>query len=54
MEDCVETEEIVAMLDGRLASDRLEEVLVHVDGCSLCAEVIASLARDSASRSVGR
>jgi tetratricopeptide (TPR) repeat protein/predicted Ser/Thr protein kinase len=54
MEDCVETEELVAMLDGKLASDRLEAVLVHVDRCKLCAEVIATLARDTASRCVGR
>ena len=54
MDTCVETEELVAMLDGNLPSDRVEAVLVHVDRCPSCAEVIASLARDAGPRGVGR
>src|SRR5262245_27003044 len=54
MDDCVETEELVAMLDGNLPSDRVEAVLVHVDHCTVCAEVIANLARDAGSDGVGR
>jgi eukaryotic-like serine/threonine-protein kinase len=54
MESCVETDELVAMLDGNLPSDRVEAVLVHVDRCASCAEVIANLARESGLRGVGR
>jgi serine/threonine protein kinase len=54
MENCVETDELVAMLDGNLPGDRVEAVLVHVDRCASCAEVIANLARESAPRGVGR
>src|SRR5262245_19567240 len=54
MDDCVETEELVAMLDGNLPSDRVEAVLVHVDRCASCAEVIANLAREAGPRGVGR
>ena len=54
MDGCVETEELVAMLDGNLPSDRVEAVLVHVDRCASCAEVIANLAREAGPRGVGR
>src|SRR5215831_2415497 len=52
---CIDVDEFVAMIEGRLHSDRVEAVLAHVDGCPRCAEVVANLgALDEAARRVGR
>lgn len=54
-EDCIATDELVAMIEGTLGRDRVDAVVAHVDGCSTCTEVIASLgAFEEDSRRVGR
>lgn len=40
---CLEIDELVAMVDGTLPSERSDEVLAHVDGCASCAEVVGNL-----------
>jgi hypothetical protein len=43
IEPCLATDELAAMIAGDLAPERVEAVLVHVDRCAVCAEVMASL-----------
>ena len=53
--DCIATDELVAMIEGTLGRDRADAVVAHVDACSTCAEVVASLgAFEEDSRRVGR
>src|SRR5262245_59869321 len=54
IDDCVETKKLVATLNDNLPSDRVEAMLVHIDRCASCAEVIANLAREAGPRGVGR
>src|SRR3954468_5746694 len=46
--------ELVAMTAGELAADRVEAILVHVDRCAGCAEVIANLGALDSARRIGR
>jgi eukaryotic-like serine/threonine-protein kinase len=52
---CVETDELVQMLAGELPVGRVDAILVHVDRCSACGEVIAELGKlDGPARTIGR
>src|SRR5262245_2152750 len=52
---CPDTDELAAMIAGELADDRIEAVLVHVDACATCADVVAELGQlDDSARGVGR
>ena len=41
--DCIDPDELVAMMEGNLPPDRGDLVLAHVDACGSCAEVVAKL-----------
>jgi len=43
IEPCIATDDLAAMIAGDLAPERVEAVLVHVDRCGACAEVMAGL-----------
>jgi len=40
---CLEIDELVAMVDGTLPSERSEAVLAHVDSCASCADLVGNL-----------
>ena len=40
---CVDTDDLAAMIAGELPAERVDAVLVHVDRCEICAEVMATL-----------
>jgi serine/threonine protein kinase len=40
---CLEEQELVAMVDGTLDSERSDAVLAHVDSCPACADLVGSL-----------
>ncbi len=41
--DCVEPVEIVALTDGDIEVERIEELLDHVDGCRYCSTMLQTL-----------
>jgi eukaryotic-like serine/threonine-protein kinase len=47
---CIETEELAQLIAGELAPERVEAILVHVDRCAVCAEVMANLGQLEASQ----
>jgi tetratricopeptide (TPR) repeat protein/predicted Ser/Thr protein kinase len=52
---CLEIDDLVAMVEGSLSSERGEVVLGHVDRCAACAEVIANLGSlEGTERRIGR
>jgi serine/threonine protein kinase len=52
---CLDVDELVAMSEGSLASDRVDVVISHIDGCADCAEVVAGLGGfERSAREVGR
>lgn len=44
--ECLDAEEISAMLGSRMSSERLAEVEVHLDSCSACRALLSACARD--------
>jgi serine/threonine protein kinase len=40
---CVDSDTLVALLEGALPADRADELDAHVDGCAACAAVVAEL-----------
>ncbi len=41
--DCVEPVEIVALADGDIEVERIEELLDHVDGCRYCSTMLQTI-----------
>src|SRR5689334_8318467 len=52
---CLEVDDLVAMVEGSLPTERGEAVLAHVDRCAACAEIIANLGSlEGPERRIGR
>src|SRR5689334_20114308 len=52
---CISADELAALIAGDVAPERVEAILVHVDHCTACAEVITNLAQLEADpRELGR
>ena len=54
MNGCLETDLLVAMIEGRLHEDRANAVIAHVDECPSCAELVGSLGAIDTPRTIGR
>ena len=51
MSDCLAENDVVDLLDGRLAQSEVERVTAHLDACDACRELVADAAREMPSSS---